>query len=225
MSALPWPGRPAHVPLTGLASVGEIDQALRKRPWWRVALPPQLEHTFQHDTLSGRLTLLQRSGWMALLIFDCFLLVDWLMANDVFVYSILIRLVFFTPAGIAMLIAAKHHQADWVMRNIADVCDVIVMCSGWLAGACLALILLKSHSPLAMYYHAGYLVVIIYGILVQPLGFRWAVLYGAGMLLMHIGSVQAGQPMPEPLRWSLLHLMVSTTALADATCCCFESKG
>jgi diguanylate cyclase (GGDEF)-like protein len=216
MSPLPWPARGTPLTLTGSASVDDIDQTLSARPWWQVSLPQHLEQAYQVDTMHGRLTLLQRSGWLALLIFDCFLLVDWLMANDVFVYGVLVRLAFFTPIGMTVLITARRKQADWVARQLTDVADVIVMCSGWLAGVCLALILLVSHSPLAMYYHAGYLVVVIYGILVQPLGFRWAVMYGMGMLLLHMWSAQTGQPMPEPLRLSLLHLMVCTVGLALA---------
>jgi diguanylate cyclase (GGDEF)-like protein len=216
MNALPWPGRTISVSFTGSVSVEEIDQTLRSRPWWRVALPAHLEKAYQLDGLSARLTLLQRSGWLALLIFDSFLLVDWLMATDVFLYSVLIRMACFTPAGIALLLSVKRHQADWVRRQMTEMGDFIVVCSGWVAGGCLALILLESRSPLAMYYHAGYLVVIIYGILVQPLNFRWAVLYGLGMLLLHVWSAQAGQTMPQALRVSLMHLMVCSVGLALA---------
>jgi len=216
MSALPWPTRLDALPLTGQATVDEIDHTLATQPWWRVTLPAALERRFQLDGMANRLTLLQRSGWLALLIFDSFLLVDWLMAHDVFLHSVLIRLCFFTPFGVITLLMARRHQATWVRRQLTEVGDLIVTFSGWLAGACLALILLESHSPLAMYYHAGYLVVIIYGILVQPLGFRWAVMYGLGMLLLHVWSAQAGQAMPEPLRLSLLHLTVCTVGLALA---------
>jgi diguanylate cyclase (GGDEF)-like protein len=216
MSALPWSANHAVTPLTASATVEEIDQALVSRPWWQVTLPQELEQAHLRDGLENRLKLLQRSGWLALLIFDCFLLVDWLMARDVFVQSVLIRLVFFTPVGVAILLLASNRQADWVRRQVSHSVDVFVICSGWLAGSCLALILLQSRSPLAMYYHAGYLVVVIYGILVQPLRFRWAVLYGLGMLLLHIWSAQAGQAMPEALQVSLLHLMVCTVGLALA---------
>jgi diguanylate cyclase (GGDEF)-like protein len=216
MSSLSWPARASSASLTGTASLDDIDHTLRSRHWWSVALPAPLERAYQLDGMSARLSLLQRSGWLALLIFDCFLLVDWLMAKDVFVHSVMIRLAFFTPAGVALLLHAKRHQADWVRRQLTEVGDLIVLTSGWMAGACLALILLESRSSLAMYYHAGYSVVVIYGILVQPLSFRWAVLYGLGMLLLHTWSAQAGQAMPEALRLSLLHMMVSTVGLALA---------
>jgi diguanylate cyclase (GGDEF)-like protein len=216
MSALPWFGSMATASVSASASVHDIDQALRKRKLWNVALPQPLERAYQRDALEGRLMLLQSSGWLALLIFDCFLLVDWLMANDVFVQSMIIRLAVFTPFGVTILLLARHYGQTWVQRQFNEVADLFVMVSGGAAGICLAVILLQSHSPLAMYYHAGYMVVIIYGILVQPLGFRWAVVYGLGMLLLHMWSAQQGQAMPEPLRLSLLHLMVCTVALALA---------
>lgn len=216
MIALPWFGSTAAASMSASATVPEIDQALRQRKLWSVALPQPLEQSYQRDALAGRLTLLQRSGWLALLIFDAFLLVDWLMANDVFMLSMVLRLAVFTPFGVTILLLARRYGQTWVQRQFTEAADLFVVVSGWAAGICLAVILLQSHSPLAMYYHAGYMVVIIYGILVQPLGFKWAVLYGLGMLLLHMWSAQEGQAMPEPLRVSMLHLMVCTVALALA---------
>ncbi len=214
MSALPWPLNVYAAPdnLTG----SDIDAALKARPWWQVALPGSLEQRYRVDTMGTRITLLQRSGWLALLIFDSFLLVDWLMARDVFVYSIFVRLGIFTPVSCAVLLAVKRWQHSLVQRRWTEFGDGVVMLSGWAAGACLALILLRTRSPLAAYYHVGYMVVIIYGILVQPLGFRSAVAYGLGMLLLHVWSANKGQAMPEHLQLAILHLLVCTVALALA---------
>ena len=194
--------------------VGVIDDALNKAPVWRISLPGPLEMEYRQQSVLHRHAQLLRSGWLALLIFNSFLVVDWLMAPDMFWESVLIRLGIFTPVGMLTLWLADRYQKRSFWYLHLDLVDVIVMLSGWSAAACLAWILVNSRAPMSIYYHAGYMVVLIYGMLVQPVRFIWAFLFGVGMLAIHFWSAaHAAFPLPEPLRMSLFHLLACTMTL------------
>ncbi|MEY4428713.1 MAG: hypothetical protein RLZZ182_1402 [Pseudomonadota bacterium] len=194
-----------------------IDAALLRGRDWRIALPGSLEGEYRQAIAEHRHQQLLRTGWLALVIFNSFLLVDLLMARDMFWQSVAVRLGLFTPFGVAVLVAARRHKALLTHAAWLDLTDFIVLVSGWAAAACLAFILLNSHDPMSMYYHAGFMVVILYGVLVQPVGFLWALLFGLGMLSIHLWSAWRGvQALPPPLQISLLHLLVSTVGLSLA---------
>lgn len=200
---------------SGIATA-EIDEVLRSRSFWRLTLPGPLERQFGLHVLARRLQQFQRSGWLALLIFDSFLLVDWLMAPDVLVYSVIVRLGVFTPFGVLALMLLRRFQPLVPLEQASKMVDWMTLISGWGAGLCLALILLKTQSPWGGYYQAGFVVIILYGILVQPLSFKWALPYGLGLLAMHMWCAQMGQGMPAPLQISILHMLVSTLGLSLA---------
>lgn len=201
---------------SGIATA-EIDEVLRSRSFWRLTLPGPLERQFRLHVLARRLQQFQRSGWLALLIFDSFLLVDWLMAPDVLDYSMIVRLGLFTPLGVFALLLVHRFQARVLLqRQAPQLLDWMTLISGWGAGLCLALILLKTQSPWGGYYQAGFVVIILYGILVQPLSFKWALPYGLGLLAMHMWCARMGQGMPESLQISILHMLISTLGLSLA---------
>ncbi|HET6789091.1 MAG TPA: hypothetical protein VFH49_14090, partial [Aquabacterium sp.] len=78
--------------------------------FWKLDLPGGLERDYQITTMAGRITHTLRSGWLALLIFNSFLLVDWLMARDVFWFSVLVRVVLFTPLCLITLFSSAHYK-------------------------------------------------------------------------------------------------------------------
>lgn len=194
-----------------------IDAALLRGRDWRIALPGGLEAEYRQAIAEHRHQQLLRTGWLALVIFNSFLLVDLLMARDMFWQSMAVRLGLFTPFGVAVLLWAQGKKALLTHPTWLDLTDFIVLVSGWAAAACLAFILLHSRDPMSIYYHAGYMVVILYGVLVQPVGFLWAVLFGLGMLAIHLWSAWgAVQALPEALQVSMLHLLVCTVGLCLA---------
>lgn len=187
----------------------EIDSAL-KAPFWHLRLPDQLEKRFDRDSLEARTEHLQRSGWFALFVFNSFLVADWLMAHDVFLESVLIRLGILTPLG-AVTLLNRHRLYRLAGADRSPMLnDLIVVASGWAAALSLAVILFKSHSPLSYYYHAGFVVVIIYGNVVQQLSFRYAVLFSGGVLALHLLGLLYTPSFPPPIAVSML-LMVAAT--------------
>jgi diguanylate cyclase (GGDEF)-like protein len=209
-ATLPGPGQDNEVLL----------QALKQRRWWQVALPQDLEPDYARDQLESRMHRGIVSGWLALGVFDSFLLVDWLMANDVFWFSALVRLLLFTPLSVAALWAMQRYMAQIIQRQMIYLTDFIIISSGWLAALCLAVILFKSSSPLAMYYHAGFMVVMVYGTLVQQLQVRPGVLFLAGILGLHLICATYGHPMPLSL-----HLAMTEILLVTAAFCVVASVG
>ncbi len=162
---------------------GLIDEGLQA-PLWHLKLPGILEERYEKHEFVARFDSTLRSGWLALLIFNFFLLVDWVLVPDILWTAILIRVVVFTPLCLVVLLTAHYFiKPDLLIwRETPQISDRFSTFSGWAAAICLAVILVQSHSPYAPFYHAGFLVVIIYGNLVQKLVFRYAVIFTVGTL-------------------------------------------
>ena len=186
----------------------EIDQALKSDRWWRLRLPGGLDREFNEEALEQRVLHTVRSGWLALLVFDSFLLVDWLMARDVFWFGFVVRLLAFTPLGIITLMGVHRHRGAIKSLQWPQLVDWVTLLSGWGAAVCLALILLKSQSPLAMYYHAGFLVVMIYGTLVQRIRTVSAATFILGILALDALCAAYGHLIPMPLRIAMMELLI-----------------
>jgi diguanylate cyclase (GGDEF)-like protein len=207
--------------MDGATLVNErIAMALTQRKWWQVALPASMEHDYALDRMESRLRRCVVSGWLALGVFDSFLLVDWIMANDVFWFSVILRLLVLTPLYVLVLWALNRYSPRIIELRMYYLADLISGVCGWLGALCLALILLKSTSPLAMYYHAGFMVVMIYGTFVQQLQLRAGVIFLAGILGLHLMCAAYGHPMPLPL-----HLAMTEILLVTAGFCVVASVG
>jgi diguanylate cyclase (GGDEF)-like protein len=151
--------------------------------------PPALEQQFADDGQAHRLRYFCLSGWLSLMIFNGFLLVDYLMACDVFTLALTVRLGVFTPVAVLVLVVATLARG-WTLRVFTPaVIECVVMLSGVCAAACLAYILAASRSPLSQYYHVGLMVVVMYGNMVQRLRFWYAVAFSLAVYVMHIGGV------------------------------------
>lgn len=199
----------------GASAAPEVQSLIErglKSSFWQLRLPNGLEQRYLRDAIEARVLHTQHAGWFALLVFNSFLLVDWLMVRDVFWISVLIRVGLFTPAGALTLLAGRRlatlsRDKGWV--NTADWMSVI---SGWMATLSLAVILLLSHSPWAPYYHAGFLVIIIYGNLVQQLRFSFALLFSGVVLAVHLAGMLVAHDFPSGVRTGTMLMLCVATA-------------
>lgn len=183
------------------------DEALR---WMRFADP--LEQRFLDDGAAARLRYTRISGLLSLLVFDFFLLADHLMAPDVFDAALQVRLFYFTPPALLLLLVTWLAR-DWVLRATPpQLTESLALISGVLAAACLAYILSLSQSPTSQYYHVGLMVVITYGNIVQRLRFRYAVLFSAIVYAIHIGGVLMVPAFNQQLILPVVALVGATTA-------------
>lgn len=198
-----------------------IDRLLDKGfPWMR--FPGALEQRFLNDGARRRLRYCCLSGVLSLLVFNGFLVVDYLMVNDIFWLAVQLRMGVFTPVA-AVLLLLGWLAPGWVLRYIPPlVVEGIVLVSGLCAAASLAFILSTTHSPLSQYYHVGFTVVVMYGNLVQRLRFWYAVVLSLAIYAIHIGAVLM-VPSSEPrLIVPILFLMAATVCFSLTANYAFE---
>lgn len=202
---------PGKLPVSGSDVRALIDRGL-KSSFWQLRLPEGLERQYLSDSIEARIQHTQRSGWFALFVFNAFLVVDWLMASDVFWQSVLIRMGVFSPFGIAILLNANQLALLGRGRDWVNISDWMSLLSGWGATLSLAVILWMSHSPWVYYYHAGFLVIIIYGNLVQKLRFPFAIAFSVGVLAVHGVGVALTDNFPSAIRVSTVLMLLVTAA-------------
>ena len=178
---------PAHHPG---ASPEHPDAALaaqllaRGFPWMR--FPARMERAFQQHGAAQRLRHLLVSGALSLLVFNGFLVADWLVAPDVLQEAVKVRLGLFTPLFLLVLgFAALCFQ--WVIRQLPMwFIEGIVLMSSLCAAAAVAYILSITQSDGRVFYHAGFLVVLAYSNVVQRQRFWYAMASSAAVMAMHL---------------------------------------
>lgn len=176
---------------SGLASKDELAAATEQfeKSLYRLRFPAALEQQFVNDSAPRRLRDFLLSGLLSLLVFNGFLLVDYLMAPDVFWLAFKIRVGMFTPFAIVALAGVWIKRQNMSPQVATLVGECLVIISGTLAAACLAYILSNSHAITSQYYHVGLMIVIMYGNMVQRLRFWYAVVFSLAVYAIHIGGV------------------------------------
>jgi diguanylate cyclase (GGDEF)-like protein len=150
--------------------------------------PSALENDFLAQDPAGRLRHFMFSSVISLLIYNGFLIADYLMIPDVFTMAATLRLLVFTPLSLVAL-AVLWTGRNRPNANNPQMLDTTVLISGLFAAATLAYALSITHSPLSDFYHAGFAVVVMYGNLVQRLRFWSAVLFSLTVLTIQIVGV------------------------------------
>ena len=180
-------------------------------PWMR--FPRAIEREFHRHGARQRLRHLVISGVLSLLVFNGFLLADWMVAPDVLRQAVQVRLGLFTPVALLVLGFASL-WSDLVVRRIpVQVVESIVLVSSVCAAASVAYILSITHSVGSAYYHVGFIVVLTYGNVVQRLRFWYAVVASAAIMAMHLWCATM-IPTPEPrLMPPLMTLLLATAFL------------
>lgn len=170
------------------AYVAEAGAMLEKNFSW-MRFPEPLEAQFQRDGQAWRLRYFMYSGWLSLIVFNGFLLVDYMMVPDVLHLALQVRLLVFTPFGLCILLTGTL-APHWMLRHCSPaMIESLVALSGLGAAAALAYILAASHSPMSQYYHVGLMVVIVYGNVVQRLRFWYALAFSLAVFVIHVGGI------------------------------------
>lgn len=147
----------------------------------------QDERLFDKGSQEARLRHFMLSGWLSLLTYNGFLAVDWLVSSDVFALGVVMRLFVFTSFGAAtMLLAAAYRHVILALPSL--VTEAVILLTGLIAALSVAAVLTSpgmGHSQWTVYYHGGFVPIIIYGTVVQRLRFRMAGCFVGGVLLIH----------------------------------------
>lgn len=175
----------------GQSARGEVSAASsqfeRGLSWMR--FPPSLEKQYLNESAPRRVRYFLISGLLALFVFNGFLLADYLMAPDVFLLAVKVRLLWFSPFAIVMLSLTWLFRHQVPKRISPQALEYLVLLSGVLAAACLGYILSVSRAPNSQYYHVGLMAVIMYGNMVQRLRFWYALAFSLMVYAIHIAGV------------------------------------
>lgn len=186
---------------------------------WREMLhwrPPVLrfdeieEAHFQHAQSQARLDHFVRSGLLALLIYNLFLLADREMVPDVFAVALKFRMFTFTPFALVLILIGWRFRS-FVLLLPGALLESLLMLTGIVAAMSMGWLLVQSNSPYAGMYTAGLVPIIIYGNLVQRFRFRYALLFSVVVVGVAISCVwvRFGQQHPYDVFDIPLTLLVS----------------
>ncbi len=189
--------------------MAQLDGLLQKGFRWML-FPQPIEAQFVHDGMAARLRHFVVSGLISLLVYNGFLLVDYLMANDVFWLAVQLRMGIFTPAALLLLYLSWGHP-EWVLKHIPPaVVEGIVLISGLAAACSLAFILASTRSEYMHFYHVGFIVVLTYGNIVQRLRFWNAAIFSISLVAIHTVGVVVLPNFPPRLLWPIVSMVAST---------------
>lgn len=208
------PTSPPHAPedefsaLRHSSSMDRIHELLENGfPW--MAFPSDMEQQFQQDGAAARSRHFHLSGLISLLVYNGFLLADYLMARDVFWMAVELRLLVFTPIALLALHGFRRGALPWLRQAPPSIVDVLALLGGVWAAISLAIILMMSHSPLIFFYPVGFIVVITYGNVVQRLRFWFAAVFTGVLLLIYVVGVMGMPDFPARLLWPISSMVLS----------------
>jgi diguanylate cyclase (GGDEF)-like protein len=127
----------------------------------------QLEQRYQGDTHRQRLRFLTIVGIGGALVYNLFLLSDWLTLHDMFAYVGLGRLFLITPMFIAMLVLGQRLTSRRVMEALAATGTVV-------SSLMPLVVMIYSTSPYRLHYQLGMLLIMVYCTMIQQLPARIA---------------------------------------------------
>jgi diguanylate cyclase (GGDEF)-like protein len=185
---------------------------LLQRGFPLMVFPGELEREFRQAGLAAKRAHILKSGYISLLIFNVFLVADYLMLPDVFMQALTLRLLVFTPLALLFLWMFQTAKTGALATVSSMGLELIAMVSGLAAALMLAYILASSQSPLAYLYHIGFMVVITYGTIVQRLRFWNAVVFSLLLIALHVWGVYTLPSFPERMVLPLVSMVLASAA-------------
>ncbi|KPW47170.1 GGDEF domain-containing protein [Pseudomonas syringae pv. broussonetiae] len=165
-----------------------------------------LKQRYQAETRSQRREFLTAVGIGGSLIYNLFLISDWLILRDVFVYVALGRLCLITPMFIVLLVLAQRFSTRWAMETTAA--TATVLCS-----LMPMLVMIHSQSPYQIFYQLGMLLIMVYCTMIQQLPLRHAAVAMSCMLIIQLVTTYIANFADFVIWQANAVLFVSTVAL------------
>ncbi|SDS87892.1 GGDEF domain-containing protein [Pseudomonas trivialis] len=138
-----------------------------------------LEQRYEAETLEQRRQSLTTVGIGGLLVYNLFLISDWLTLNDVFTYLVLGRLCLITPMFIVLLLWIQRVNRRWTLEAITAAGPV-------LASLMPMVVMIYSYSPYRLHYQLGMLLLMVYCSMIQQLPLRYAAVAMSLMLIIQL---------------------------------------
>lgn len=166
----------------------------------------ELERRYEADTLHQRRRFITAVGIGGGLIYNLYLLSDWLMLRDMFFYVAIGRLCVITPMFIGLLLLIQRMTSRRALETTAAVATV-------LSSLMPMVVMTYSESPHQLHYQLGMLLVMVYCTMIQQLPFRYATVATLSMLGIQLVTTYVAD-FADFLTWQANALLfVSTVAL------------
>ncbi len=169
----------------------------------RLRFSPALEQRYEADTQQQRRRFITAVGIVGAVVYNLYLISDWLMLRDVFVYAAIGRLCVITPMFIVMLLLIQRMKSRRAMETTAAIGTV-------LSSLMPLVVMLYSDTPYKLHYQLGMLLVMVYCTMIQQLPFRYAAVAMPCMLtiLLVITHLAA---FPDAMTWQANALLFFCT--------------
>jgi diguanylate cyclase (GGDEF)-like protein len=145
----------------------------------RLEFAPEIEARFHEETKARRVVHMILSSFAAIVLYDLFLVNDWLALNDRFREMLVARLLIFTPVIIGFIIATHR-------TKLLAFLDWTTVAGGSLAVFLPMIVMIHSHSSHKLSYQYGSVLVIMFGTVIQRIRFRAALVAIAIMLTIQL---------------------------------------
>ncbi len=204
--------------MTVLAQALSLVSGLGLNRFGRLRFEPAEEARFVLDGKAARQRHFLISGVFSLVVFNLFLLSDWMMVPDRFDLALRLRLLVYTPVALFCLLVFWRF-GDFVQKLPAAFAEWLVMLGGVFAALCLVGVLLVTDSPYVGMYRGGLLPILVFGTLVMRFRFHLAVVFCTSLIVLHLITLFGAQGTPSPypeleLPMFLLILVVAFYTLA-----------
>ena len=139
----------------------------------------ELERRYEAETLERRRRFITIVGIGGGLVYNLFLISDWLTLRDVFTYVAVGRLCLITPLFMVLLLLVQRLTQRWALETVAATGTVV-------ASLMPLVVMIYSDSPYRLHYQLGMLLLMVYCTMIQQLPLRYAALAMSVMLVIQL---------------------------------------
>ncbi|MBX9931438.1 MAG: GGDEF domain-containing protein [Methylobacterium sp.] len=166
---------------TQAISVEEIEREIASGSR-RLVFSPSIEAVFENYSARPRLHMMMTAGVVAMILYDLFLIVDFVTLNDMFHVMIFLRIGIFTPIVLSMVVTSYYFKPS------AFILESLTLAAGFVAVALPTIAMMFSESSYRLNYQYGSLLVMMFSTIVSRLRFRFAVAGLVSMLSIQLAT-------------------------------------
>jgi diguanylate cyclase (GGDEF)-like protein len=176
-----------------------------------------IERRYAADTHQQRLQFLTAVGIGGALVYDLFLISDWLTLHDMFTYVALGRLCLITPMFIVLLLLAQRLSSRTALEIFAATGTVV-------SSAMPLVVMIYSDSPYRMHYQLGMLLIMVYCSMIQQLPLRLGAVALLCMVIIQLVTTYLAD-FADFVIWQSNALLFVSTALLLLMASYFMERG
>lgn len=168
--------------------------------------PPNLEKKYVREAIQQRFRGYIMLGWIAIFLFDLFMIADYIMLPDVYLVAWGVRLGLATPVMMLVMLLARLRV---FRRYIAYILTVLF----FLGGASLLSLMVISNSPHVQHYYGGVILVILFAAIVIRLPFWHTFTLCWSLFVLYLITLPMLMPMAGPVMLNIGFILFGTNFL------------